>query len=191
LKIAIYARISTKEQSPDSQLFALRDYSKARKWDVFKEYVDIGISGAKQMRPALNQMMEDARKRRFDCVLVFKLDRLGRSLSHLVHSLEEFQNLGIHFISYQENIDLSQSTGKLMFHLLSAMAEFERDLIRERVNAGIKAARAKGKKFGRPRSINRAHVRALRQEGMSLRAIAKKMKISQAGVYKVVSQTTN
>ncbi len=188
-KIAIYARVSTadKGQDPEMQLKDLRQYASARGWKVFGEYVDKGESGAKDRRPQLNRLMEDARKRKIDGILVWRLDRLGRSLKHLILTLDELQSLGVGFVSYNENLDLTSSTGRLMFQLLGAFAEFERNLIKERVVAGLANARAKGKKLGRPaKTINVDKMIALRTQGYTLRAIADVMGVSHAFVNKTL-----
>ena len=122
-----------------------------RGWDIFKEYVDEGISGTKDNRPALNDLMNAAKKRRFDVVLVWRFDRFARSTKHLVNALYEFRNLGIDFISYQENIDTSSPLGEAIFTIISAMAKLERDIIAERVRGGLRRAQANGKRLGRPK----------------------------------------
>ncbi len=139
-RVALYARVSTTDQSTDSQLLDLRRYVRERGWNIFKEYVDEGISGTKDSRPALNELMNDAKKRRFDVVLVWRFDRFARSTKHLILALEEFKNLGIYFVSYQENIDTSSPFGSAIFTIISAMAQLERDIIAERVKAGLKGA---------------------------------------------------
>ena len=133
----------------------LRQFAEARGWKLADEYVDHGVSGSKDSRPELNRLMADAKRRRFDVVLVWKLDRFGRSLRHLVNALAEFESLGIAFVSLSDNLDLSTASGRLMFHIIGAMAEFERALIQERVKAGIRNARAKGRRIGRPRACGR------------------------------------
>lgn len=150
MKTAIYARCSTSEQSPEMQLTALHEYCVARSLSIYEEYIDEGVSGAKDNRPALNSLMDDARKRKFDCLLVYRFDRFARSSKHLITALEEFKSLGIAFISYGENIDTGTPMGKAMFVIISAMAELERSVIRERVVSGLRNARQKGKKLGRP-----------------------------------------
>ena len=178
-RAAIYARVSTNEQSPELQLRDLRQYATARGLST-GEYVDTGFSGAKQSRPALDQLMDDARKRRFDCVLVWRFDRFARSTKHLLLALEEFRSLGIQFISYQENIDTTSPLGQALFTIVSAVAQLERDLIRERVRAGLRNARAKGKKFGRPRAqVDPARVAALRSEGLSWSQICQRLNLSK------------
>src|ERR1700752_3429092 len=150
MRIAIYARVSTKDQSCDLQLRDLKTYCTARKLTIFHEYVDSGESGAKDSRPKLNELMADARKRKFDAILVWRFDRFARSTKPLLLALEEFRSLGIQFISYQENIDTTSPLGQALFTIVSAVAQLERDLIRERVSDGIRNARAKGMRFGRP-----------------------------------------
>src|SRR5690242_19298414 len=141
-QVALYTRVSTDEQKTDLQLMDLKDYVKKRGYAIYMVYEDI-VSGAAKERQALDQLMEDARKRKFDIVLVWKFDRFARSLKMLVDSLALFQELGIDFISYKENIDTTTSMGRLIFHINSAYAAFEREIIRDLVIAGIRAKRAK------------------------------------------------
>jgi len=179
MRAAIYARVSTTEQSTELQLRDLRQYASARGLAV-TEYVDTGFSGARQSRPALDRLMDDARKRRFDCLLVWRFDRFARSTKHLLLALEEFRSLGIQFISYQENIDTTSPLGQALFTIVSAVAQLERDLIRERVRAGLRNARAKGKKFGRPRAqVDPVSVAALRSEGLSWSQVCERLKLSK------------
>jgi len=151
-RVALYARVSTttKGQDPEVQLRELREYAVRGELTVTAEYVDY-MSGAKDSRPELNRLMADAHSRRFDAVVVWKIDRWGRSLKHLVTSLGDLESLGIAFISLRDNLDLSTPTGRLMFQIIGAMAEFERSLTQERVRAGLRNAQAKGKQLGRPR----------------------------------------
>ncbi len=149
-RVAIYCRVSTLDQSTDSQLLDLRRYVKERGWNLFKEYCDNGISGTTNSRPALNELMNDVKKRRFDVVLVWRFDRFARSTKHLILALEEFRNLGIDFVSYQENIDTSSPLGSAIFTIISAVAQLERDIIAERVKAGLRRAKENGKHIGRP-----------------------------------------
>ena len=182
-RIAIYARVSTTDQSTDSQLLDLRRYVSERGWNIFKEYVDEGISGTKDSRPALNELMNDARKRRFDVVLVWRFDRFARSTKHLILALEEFKNLGIDFVSYQENIDTSSPLGSAIFTIISAVAQLERDIIAERVKAGLRRARENGKKLGRPRAeVSKGEIYRLHSHGLSLRKIATQLNISRSTV---------
>src|ERR1017187_3968205 len=183
MRIAIYARVSTKDQSCELQVRDLRAYCTARGFDLVREYVDVGQSGAKDSRPELNKLMDDARKRQFDAIVVWRFDRFARSTKHLLSALEEFRSLGIQFISYQENIDTSSALGQALFTIVSAVAQLERDLIRERVNAGIRHARACGKQLGRPRRIvDREELVRLKEEGASLREIAKKLQLGYGTV---------
>ena len=151
-RIGIYARVSTSDQSTDSQLLDLRRYVSDRGWQIYREYCDNGISGTKESRPALNQLMDDAKKRRFDTVLVWRFDRFARSTKHLILALEEFKNLGIDFVSYQENIDTSSPLGGAIFTIIGAVAQLERDIIAERVKAGLRRAVENGKRLGRPKA---------------------------------------
>jgi DNA invertase Pin-like site-specific DNA recombinase len=165
------------------QMRDLRAYCSARGLTIIREYIDIGQSGAKDSRPELNELMADARKRKFDSVVVWRFDRFARSTKHLLLALEEFRSLGVQFISYQENIDTTSALGQALFTIVSAVAQLERDLIRERVNAGIRHARACGKQLGRPRRIvDRDELVRLQAEGASLRQIAKKLEIGYGTV---------
>jgi len=173
MRIAIYARVSTKDQSCQLQVRDLRAYCAARGFDLVREYVDVGQSGAKDSRPELNKLMDDARKRQFDAIVVWRFDRFARSTKHLLLALEEFRSLGIQFISYQENIDTSSALGQALFTIVSAVAQLERDLIRERVSAGIRNARANGKTLGRPkRTVDRQEILRLKAAGHGVRYIA-------------------
>ncbi len=179
-RIAVYARVSTTDQSTESQLLDLRRYVRERGWDIFREFVDEGISGTKDSRPALNELMNDAKKRRFDVVLVWRFDRFARSTKHLILALEEFKNLGIDFVSYQENIDTSSPLGSAIFTIISAVAQLERDIIAERVKAGLRRARENGKKLGRPRvAVDVTKIAALRDEGHSWAKISRELGIGK------------
>jgi DNA invertase Pin-like site-specific DNA recombinase len=160
------------------QLAELREFASRRGWEITSEYVDEGVSGSKESRPALNRLMADAHRRRFDAVLVWKIDRFGRSLKHLVNALADLDAYGVAFISLRDNLDLTTPTGRLMFQVVGAMAEFERALIQERVRAGLKNAKAKGQRLGRPRTVvNAAQVAALRASGASWRVISQRLGI--------------
>src|SRR5689334_6530822 len=169
LRAAIYARVSTVNgQTPEMQLRELREYAKHRGWTVVGEYTDRGVSGSKESRPQLNRLMTDAQRRKFDTILVWKIDRFGRSLKHLVNSLADLNALGVAFVSLRDNLDLSTPSGRLMFQIIGAMAEFERALIQERVRAGLRNAKAKGKRIGRPpQEVDSSKVLALRAQGLS------------------------
>jgi DNA invertase Pin-like site-specific DNA recombinase len=151
MRAAIYARVSTFDQEPENQLQELRRYVEARGWTAV-EYVDRGVSGAKDRRPALDVLLKDAKRRRFDVLVCWRLDRLGRNLKHLVTLIEDLQALGIAFVSLGEGIDCTTPAGKLQLHILAALAEFERGRIRERVLAGLRRARTQGKRLGRPKA---------------------------------------
>jgi DNA invertase Pin-like site-specific DNA recombinase len=183
MRIAIYARVSTKDQSCDLQLRDLRAYCAARQLQLVGEFVDVGQSGTKDSRPQLNELMAEARKRKLDAIVVWRFDRFARSTKHLLLALEEFRSIGVQFISYQENIDTGTPLGQAIFTIVSAVAQLERDLICERVNAGIRNARARGKRLGRPRQyfdVERAI--EMQAAGVSLRKIAAELGIGYGTV---------
>ena len=182
MKIAIYARTSTLDQHPENQLIELRKYAEARGWAVFNEYVD-QISGAKESRPALNRMMDDAKRRRFDAVLVHRLDRLGRTLRHLLFTIDTLVELKVSFVSLNEGIDTASPAGRLSLHILGAMAEFERSRISERVKLGLARARKQGVKLGRrrPKHATDSAMQAL--DGLSTRAAAHQLGVSKSFVH--------
>ncbi len=184
IKAGIYARVSTANgQSPEMQLRELREYVVRRGWEIAGEYVDAGISGARERRPALDRLLADARRRRFDAVVVWRYDRFARSLRQLVNALEEFRSLGIDFVSLREGVDTSTPNGRLVFGIFASIAEFERELIRDRVRAGLRNARAKGKRLGRPRAIvDGTKVAALRRGGASWAAIGARLGVSRGTV---------
>ena len=162
----------------------LRQFAEARNWQVAGEYVDAGVSGEKDSRPELNRLMADAHKRRFDVVCVWRFDRFARSVSHLLRALETFKALGIDFVSYSEQMDTSTPAGKMVFTVLGAVAELERSLIVERVRAGLRNARAKGKRLGRPRvTVDAARIASLRASGLSWPKIARELGVSVGKVY--------
>jgi len=180
MRAAIYARVSTVDQEPENQLGELRRYVTARGWTGV-EYVDRGVSGAKDRRPALDELVTDARRRRFDVVVCWRLDRLGRSLKHLITLLDELQALGVAFVSLAEGIDATTPAGKLQMHILGAIAEFERERIRERVLAGLERARREGKRLGRPPA--RPPVEALqRVAGLPVGVAAERLGVSPSTV---------
>jgi DNA invertase Pin-like site-specific DNA recombinase len=183
MRIGIYARVSTKDQSCELQLRDLRAYCAARGFELVREYVDVGQSGAKDSRPELDKLMGEARKRKFDAIVVWRFDRFARSTKHLLTALEEFRALGIQFISYQENMDTSSPLGQAIFVIVAAVAQLERDLIRERVSAGLRNARAKGKILGRPTVVASCEqIIALRSKGQSLREIAANLEVGYGTV---------
>ena len=187
-RVALYTRVSTTEQSTDSQLLDLRRYVRERGWDIFREYVDEGISGTTDSRPALNELMNDAKKRRFDGVLVWRFDRFARSTRHLINALEEFKNLGIDFVSYQENIDTGSPLGSAIFTIISAVAQLERDIIAERVKMGLRRAVENGKQLGRPKgtALDTNRIYRLRAEGLSLMEIARRLGTSKSSVARIL-----
>ena len=185
-RVALYARVSTNGhgQDPEMQLRDLREYAERRGWTVVEEYIDHGVSGTKASRPALNRLMADAQRRKIDTVLVWKLDRFGRSLRHLVNAIAELEAVGVAFVSLRDNLDLTTPSGRLMFQIIGAMAEFERSLIQERVKAGLRNAKAKGKKLGRPRVyVDKSKIEVLRASGASWRAIAKELGVAVGTVH--------
>jgi DNA invertase Pin-like site-specific DNA recombinase len=170
MRVALYARVSTANngQDPTMQTRELREYCERRGWTVAGEYVDVGISGTKEKRPELDRLMADAHRRRVDVVAVWKFDRMARSVSHLLRVLETFDALGVHFVSLSEAIDTATPAGKMVFTVLGAVAELERSLIVERVKAGLRNARAKGKRLGRPRvTVDARRIAMLRKGGAS------------------------
>ena len=180
MRVALYARVSTIDQNCDLQLRELREYCAARKWEVAGEYVDTGWSGVKATRPELSRLMEDARKRRVDAVLVWKLDRWGRSVADSIRRIQELVSLEVRFIAVTQNIDTDQSNpmARFLLHIMAVFAELERELIRERTIAGVRTARSKGKVLGRPRRVfRRDEVIRLREEGLSWRSISRRLGI--------------
>lgn len=181
---AIYARVSTIDQEPENQLAEVRRYVAARGWTAV-EYVDRGVSGAKDRRPALDSLLRDAKRRRFDVVVCWRLDRLGRNLKHLITLLEDLQALGVAFVSLAEGIDATTPAGKLQMHILGAIAEFERERIRERVLAGLQRARSQGKVLGRPmRELSSEAIQAAQDDGLSVSAAAVRLGVSRATAYR-------
>ncbi len=190
VRAALYARVSTAHngQDPQMQLRELREYCERRGWIVAADYVDVGISGAKDSRPELNRLLADAHRRRFDALVVWRFDRFARSVSHLLRALETFRALGIEFVSLSEQVDTSTPTGKMVFTVLGAVAELERSLIAERVKAGLRNARAKGKRLGRPRvTVDAAKIANLRAQGHSWREITGETRISKGTAQRALS----
>jgi DNA invertase Pin-like site-specific DNA recombinase len=185
MKAAIYARVSTANngQDPTMQTRELREYCDRRGWTVAGEYVDIGISGTKEKRPELDRLLGEAHRRRFDAVVVWRFDRFARSVSHLLRALETFKSLGIEFVSLSEQVDTSTPTGKMVFTVLGAVAELERSLIVERVRAGLRNARAKGKSLGRPRvAVDAAMIAVLRSQGLSWARIGEQLGLGEGTI---------
>jgi DNA invertase Pin-like site-specific DNA recombinase len=177
MKAAVYARVSTPDkQDPEMQLRELREYCQRRGWEIEREYVDVGVSGARERRPQLDRLLTDCRKRFTDAVVVYRYDRFARSLRQLVNALCEFDSLGIQFISIHEGVDTSTPNGRLVFGIFASIAEFERELIGERVRSGLAAARARGKRLGRPKCVvDTEKLTMLRAEGLSWRATAREL----------------
>ncbi len=184
-KVALYTRVSTDEQKTDLQLMDLQEYVRRREYDIFNTYEDI-ISGATKERKALDQLFQDAKHRKFDIVLVWKFDRFARSLKMLVDSLDLFQELGIDFISYKENIDTTTSMGRLIFHINSAYAEFEREIIKDRVIAGVRAKREKTGTWGRKVLAGELQqkIKDMIAAKQSIRTVAKTLHLSTRTVRK-------
>lgn len=189
MKAAIYARVSTGDQNCEMQLRDLRAMAEHRGFEIASEYIDNGVSGSKASRPELDRMLKDARKHRFSILLVWRLDRLGRSLVNLITLLEQLQGCGVCLASYSENLDFSTPTGRLMFQLVSAFAEFERASIVERVKAGIANARAKGVRLGRPSNrVTAEQIAAKLAEGKNHAAVAAELGISRSSVFGILQR---
>jgi len=190
MKCAIYCRVSTRDQSVEMQLVQLREYAQRRGWEIADEYVDEAVSGIKKRRPGLDRLMADCQQRLVDVVLVWKFDRFARSVTHLTQALETFQALGIDFVSYSQNLDTSTPMGKMLFVIIGAVGELERDLIRERTEAGRQVARGRGVKFGR-RSVVTPEVRdrivALRKGGQTFAYISNLLGIGEATVARTLA----
>jgi putative DNA-invertase from lambdoid prophage Rac len=189
MRAAIYARVSTLDQEPENQLQELRRYVSARGWTA-QEFVDRGVSGAKDTRPALDALVRDAKRRRFDVLVCWRLDRLGRNLRHLILLLDELSALGVGFVSLAEGIDATTAAGRLQLHILGAIAEFERDRIRERVKAGLSRTRLAGTRLGRPeRQIAESVLAPVR--GLAIREAARRLGVSPATAHRWLSRKTS
>jgi len=187
MSIALYARVSTSDQHPEIQLHALRKYAAARGVEA-EEYVDVGVSGAKDRRPALDRLLVDARRRKVSAVVVAKLDRLARSVRHLTILAAELAALGVDLVALDQSIDTGTRSGRLLFHVLGSIAEFERDLIRERTAAGMRAARRRGKRIGRPEIvIDRMTLLRGVREGASVSVLARRLGVSRGTVRKLLA----
>ena len=194
IRAALYARISTLNhgQDPEVQLRELRDYCQRRGFTITNEYVDKGISGSREKRPALDKLLADCRKRLVDAVVVYRYDRFARSLRQLVNALEEFRALGVEFVSLHEGVDTSTPNGRLVFGIFASIAEFERELTRDRVRSGLAAARARGKRLGRPRVIADVEkIASLRASGASWRSISRQTGVSARTIRRVLSGCGN
>ena len=190
LRAALYARVSTNNgQNPEMQLAELRQYCQRRGLEVIGEYTDNGVSGSRERRPQLDRLLTDCRRRAVDAVVVYRYDRFARSLRQLVNALEEFRSLGIDFISLHEGVDTSTPNGRLVFGIFASIAEFERELIRDRVRSGLAAAKSKGKRLGRPRvSVDAARIARLRASGHSWAMISEQLGITQGTARRAVQR---
>lgn len=189
MKAFLYARVSTGDQNEGMQLREMEEFARRRGWEL-ETFADAGWSGAKSSRPALDQMMARVRRRECDVVLVYRFDRFARSVSHLVSALQEFKALGVQFVSVHENIDTTLPHGELLFHIFAAIAQFERDLIRERVRSGMEHARQRGRRLGRPAvDVDASQVALLRRRQHSLRAIALEVGVSEATVRRLLKSS--
>jgi DNA invertase Pin-like site-specific DNA recombinase len=191
MRAAIYARVSTQNgQNPEMQLEELRAYCERRGWKIAGEYVDTGISGAKEHRPALDRLLSCCRKRAVDAVVVYRYDRFARSLRQLVNALEDFRALGIEFVSLHKGVDTSTPNGRLVFGIFASIAEFERELIRDRVRSGLASARARGKHLGRPRVVVDANrIATLRDAGASWAKIGEALGVGEGTVRRASQQS--
>src|ERR1039458_7750844 len=190
IRAALYARISTLNhgQDPEVQLRELREFCQRRGFAIAHEYVDRGISGSREKRPALDKLIADCRKRLVDAVVVYRYDRFARSLRQLVNALEEFRSLGIDFISIHEGVDTSTPNGRLVFGIFASIAEFERELIRDRVRSGMAAAKAKGKRIGRPKvAVDILRIASLRRQGHSWAEVTRETGITKGTAQRAVA----
>lgn len=189
VRAALYARVSTSHngQNSEMQVAEMHAYCQGRNWTIAGEFVDAGVSGAKEHRPALDQLLSLCRKRAVDAVVVYRYDRFARSLRQLVNALEDFRALGIDFVSLHEGVDTSTPNGRLVFGIFASIAEFERELIRDRVRSGLAAVKAKGRRLGRPRVlVNPVRIAALRAQGRSWREITEQTGISKGTAQRAV-----
>jgi DNA invertase Pin-like site-specific DNA recombinase len=188
-RAALYARVSTLDQTTANQLYDLRQMTQQRGIEIVEEYVDHGISGARVRRPALDKMMDDARRGRFDIVVVWACDRLARSVRHFLETLDELNRLNVEFISFREQLDTGGPLGRAVVVIISAIAELERSLIIERVRAGMRRAKLEGRHIGRaPLQVDRPALLRDRATGMSLQDLAKTYRISKASVCRVIKE---
>ena len=187
MRAAIYCRVSTSDQSVEMQLRDLRKLADGRGFEVVKEFCDEGQSGAKSSRPALDKMLADAKAGKFEVILIWRLDRLGRSLANLIRLLEDFQTWNVALISFSESLDFTTSMGKLFYQLLGAFSEFERETIRERTRSGLRNAKARGIKLGRRIvPVDLGEVRRMRQAGTSYKTISQTLRVSVGSIYRAM-----
>jgi len=188
-RVALYARVSTDKQTCENQLNELRSIAERMQYIIVDEFIDEGISGATSSRPALDALMKSATQRRFDMVMCWSIDRLGRSLQNLIEILNELQSLKVDLFFMQQGLDTSTSAGRMMFSIFGALAEFERNLIRERVIAGQQRAISQGVKMGRPTKMNdgmKNAIKLLRERGIGIKQIARELKIGIGTVYSAI-----
>lgn len=187
MKVAIYCRVSTKEQNIKTQLDFLRLLCEREKYEIYKEYIDVGESGKKESRPAFDEMLKDMRKYKFHAIAVYKLDRIGRSLPHLIGLFTEFEKKSVRFISATQNINTTTPEGKMFMRMLMILAEYERELTIDRIKSGMSRAKREGKLIGRPKTgIKGEDVLRLRKEGLSMRQIAKELKCNYGTVFRII-----
>jgi len=188
-RAALYSRVSTIDQNPQTQVLDLRSMAAQRNLEIVKEYVDHGISGTRTRRPGLDQLMQDARHGRFDTVLVWSCDRMARSVRHFLELLDEFNRIGIEFVSFREQLDTGGALGRAVVIIIGAISELERNLIVERVRAGMRRAKLEGRHIGRiPLDLDRASIVRHREHGQSLSQIAKTFAVSRATVSRILRQ---
>lgn len=188
MRAATYSRVSTdRDQKPEIQVEELRRYCLARGWEVSEELVDRGYSGGNDNRPGLKQLMALVRSRKVDVVIVLKLDRLFRSLKHLVATLDEFQALGVQFVAVKDSVDYTTPAGRLIAQILGSLAEFEKSLIRERTVMGLQYARSKGRILGRPKKRDDCSIRTLRASGLSYGQIQTQLRVSKGAVCRALT----
>ena len=190
-RVAIYARVSTAAQTVDNQFQELRQVANRNSWHIVAELSDNGISGSKgrDQRPAFDELLKRATRREFDLIMVWAIDRLGRSIQHLVGFMNEIQSLGVDLYIHQQAIDTTTASGRMIFGIFSALGEYERELMRERIMAGQRRARSQGVKIGRPSKMNdavRTSVKLLHGNGMAIRNISKQLAIGVGTVYSVL-----
>lgn len=193
MRAALYARVSTSAQDAAMQIGELRDFCQRRAWRIAGEFTDAGVSGTREHRPQLDALLAACRRRRFDAVVVYRYDRFARSLRQLVNALCEFDALGVQFVSLHEGVDTSTPNGRLVFGIFATIAEFERELIRDRVRSGVAAARARGERLGRPWALTpgeKATIRELKAKGMSWRDIARLTGASIGSAWRVIHGST-
>lgn len=188
MRVATYSRVSTSHhgQNPEVQVAELRRYVQARGWEVSKEIIDHGFSGSTDKRPGLKQLMDLARSREIDCIVVVKLDRLFRSLKHLVTTLEELESLGVQFVAVKDSVDWTTPAGRFFVQVLGSLAELEKGILRERTMLGLLHARNKGIRLGRPKIHDGSMIRALRLQGKSYREISKFLSVPMGTITKAI-----